>query len=307
MIGLAAISDKTIFAFARKVVHNKDCFQNGRVRSENGTSALVEGSSDQQNAHCVQPMVPFEICHGRTCEPERQSGSDVCTTMAYMLLAAYPRHDVVLLPTSTCQGPMPAGRLLYHETLVRIVPTNDAVVTVTVTGAILHNALEYSIKHSLSQQHGGHPVQHATSGMMKIALSSMRPAGIRFPVNTLAPGRTLIPRHQVQVLSSHGCQWKPLRPRQSYQVLTVQSMLFLFDEKTESRWDAGIRNVFWSVAKKSCMVRDPFYHAESSMANNATRPIEAMHPLVAAATWTFRQHQQQGNHSVVTEAIKLRQ
>ena len=195
---------------------------------------------------CAVPSVPNRLCQGDSCRGP-QDGTPVCGVVAHSLLSEFEIFDVVFLHDGLCRRDIPAGPL-SKEIVDDMLPYDQNLVVLNLNGSDLLAALEHGL--DLRHNHGISDAYPAT-------------AGVRFRVNMKTPYGHRISRAEILNTS---CEWKPVRPRQTYQVLTTESLAdgyfdypFLTRAVSRTNTDIGVSDSIWNHARSTCGLRDPYF------------------------------------------------
>ena len=206
------------------------------------------------DSECPTPEIATYFCHGPTCNAGE---TDACTILTHALLIEHQQYgiDSVVLPARTCQGPLHTGPLHLHKPPLNRTLTNEALVTVALSGRYLLALLE----HGLELRH-----------VLKREDAFPRVAGLRYAVYPKR-NHTRIVKPAILVQSS--CRFTPILPDAVYRILTVPSWIqqsrsspvgrrLVFSPSSVSSAATvpvghDVVQAFEAYARRVCVVQDP--------------------------------------------------
>ena len=225
----------------------KDCIEPIRVSKDEKLACGPEAA-----------FVPTKICHNSDsqCKGQQMEGSDACAVVVEALFAEWRMMDAALLLSGTCQHSIEQGHFSSDDAL-RVLPQNDELVGVRVSGAELVKVLEEKlVDYYLYQNTTSYP----------------HTAGLRYQFNI-----TGLAGHRVENVELLGfrCDWKPLQGSASYIILTDTSHARnIFPNSVKvSGAKRGIAESFFLYATSVCSLKNNWHQMRVRNFPNVAFPL----------------------------------
>jgi len=175
---------------------------------------------EQEETICNDALIPGE---GRTsaCGPYNHSlassyvGGGACSLVALAMLKKTSDADVAIQNAGGCRSDISAGNFTYADAM-EFLPYSDPLVTLTLTGAQIHQVLEQAIDMTLGSSRSSSSLSSSSPGAYPYA------AGLRFDVNA-SSGSVVghrISNLQINEKMDQGT-WNDILTEQMYTVVTT--------------------------------------------------------------------------------------